>query len=87
MIGNLIQAMDCVVNICIGGVLDGQVYVGDADKFTSELDIHGKASKYYKQRYIKDKKPYIFWIDREFNFHEATKRVKQILKDECALID
>lgn len=87
MIGYLIQAMDCVVNICIGGVLDGQVYVVDADKFTSELDSDGKASKYYKQRYIKDKKPYIFWIDQEFNFHEATNRVKQILKDEYALID
>lgn len=82
MINHLIQAMDCVVNICIGGVLDSQVCIVDADKFTSDLDIDGKASKYYKQRYIKNKMPYIFWIDQEFDFHEATKRVKQILEDK-----
>lgn len=83
MICYQIQVVDCVVNICIGGVLDSQVYVVDVDKFTSELDSHGKVSKYYKQRFIKDKKSYVFWIDQTFNFHEATSRAKKILDEKC----
>lgn len=87
MIENLIQAMDYVVNICIGGTLDGQIYVADMDNFKSELDVNGKASKYYKQRFTKDKKLYTFWIDHEFNFNDATMRVKQILDDECGFVN
>lgn len=69
-----------VMNICVGGDLDGQKIDKDVKTFKSSEIDPSYTTVYYKQIYNRDNILYRFWLPHGSDLHEMSKKVLDILR-------
>ncbi|MND30181.1 hypothetical protein D3C80_207080 [compost metagenome] len=67
------------MDICIGGILDGQKRKNDHTHFKVDNHYSDHGSQYNKEYFHLDGQLHSFWISEELDFYEAQKRVELIL--------
>ena len=75
-----LQIRGTSMKICIGGDLNGQVVERPGLTFKAQDIGAASDSEYRMQSYIMGSNRYEFWIDKETDLHEATKRVETIIR-------
>lgn len=68
------------MDICIGGIFDGQKIENNNDFFTVEEHYSDNSSKYIKQHFHLFGQIFTFWVCEDVDLTQAISKAERILK-------
>lgn len=68
------------MDICIGGIFDGQKIENNNDFFTVEEHYSDNSSKYIKQHFHLFGQIFTFWVCEDVDLTQAMSKAERILK-------
>ncbi|MBJ9721049.1 hypothetical protein I5515_04475 [Acinetobacter calcoaceticus] len=71
------------MDICIGGIFDGQKIENDKNYFKVEDHYSDNHSEYNKQHFHLFGKIYTFWVCNEIALEQATRKAERILNKKA----
>jgi len=67
------------MDICIGGIFDGQKIENDKNYFKVEDHYSDNNSEYFKQHFHLFGKIFTFWVCDDIDLEQATRKAERIL--------